>query len=62
MKIKMKSNGSLPNCWKSCGVSYDDWQELQSGKEVDASSVPDSIKNLVEVVKTSQPKKNKGEK
>jgi hypothetical protein len=50
MKIKIKNKGSkLPNCWKSCGASFEDWQELQSGKEIEVSSVPESIKNLVGV-------------
>lgn len=47
MKVKMKNKGSLPNCWKSCGASYEDWQELQSGKEIEVSSVSESVKNLV---------------
>ena len=53
MKIKRKSS-ELPNCWKSCGASYDDWQELKSGKEIEVSSIPESIKNLVEVKSPSR--------
>jgi len=56
--MKIKNKGSkLPNCWKQCKVSYDDWQELQAGKEIEVSSVPESIKHLVEVMKS--PSKNK---
>lgn len=54
MKVKMKSKGSLPNCWKSCGASYDDWQDLQSGKEIEVSSIPQSIENLVEIKSPSK--------
>jgi hypothetical protein len=52
MKVKMKRKGLLPNCWKQCKASYEDWQELQLGKEIKISSIPESIKNLVEVVKS----------
>ena len=52
MKVKMKNKSSmLPNCWKQCKVSYEDWQELQSGKAINISFIPESIKNLVEVIK-----------
>ena len=48
MKIKMIDKGvPLPNCWKSCGASYDDWEELQNGKEIEIKTVPDSISGLV---------------
>jgi|TARA_R100001530_G_C4188486_1_gene121477 hypothetical protein len=53
MKVKLKSKSSmLPNCWKQCKASYEEWQELQSGKEIKISSIPESIKYLVEVVKS----------
>jgi hypothetical protein len=58
--MKIKNKGSkLPNCWKQCKVSYDDWQELQSGKEIEVSSVPEAIKHLVEVVKSPSIKGDK---
>tara|TARA_R100000734_G_scaffold7674_1_gene6143 strand:+ start:1384 stop:1560 length:177 start_codon:yes stop_codon:yes gene_type:complete len=48
MKIKIKSkNSALPNCWKQAGASFDDWQELKSGKEISVKSIPSSIKSLV---------------
>ena len=51
MKIKMKDQSvSLPNAWKQCGLSKADWDRLQSGKTVDATSVSESIKNLVELI------------
>ena len=60
--MKIKSKGSkLPNCWKSCGASHEYWQELQSGKEIEVSSVPESIKHLVEVMK-SPSKEKEGDK
>jgi len=60
--MKIKNKGSkLPNCWKSCGASFEDWQELQSGKEIEVSSIPESIKNLVEAIK-SPSKEKEGDK
>ena len=36
MKIKIKNKSTaLPNCWKSCGVDKDAWDELQNGKEIE---------------------------
>jgi len=35
MKIKLiNKSTALPNCWKSCGVDKDAWDELQEGKAV----------------------------
>ncbi len=62
MKIKLKDKGlKLPRCWKQCKASQDDWQELQSGKEIQVSSIPESINHLVEVIQSSS-KQNKGDK
>jgi hypothetical protein len=50
MKIAIIDKGSgLPNCWKECGASFEDWEELKAGKEVSVKKVCDSIKNLVKV-------------
>ena len=50
MKIKLKKNNiTLPNTWKQCGVSFDQWKKLQSGEEIEVESAPESIMNLVEV-------------
>ena len=50
MKIKLIDKGvPLPNCWKSCGASYGDWEELCNGKEIEVKSVPDAISSLVSV-------------
>ena len=50
MKIKIKDKGvKLPNVWKSCGASYEDWQELHSGKEIEVKTVPEIIETLVNV-------------
>ena len=50
MKIKLIDKGTaLPNIWKSCGASYEDWQELQNGKEIEVKTVPDAISGLVNV-------------
>ena len=50
MKVKLINKGTaLPKCWKSCGASYEDWQELQNGKEIEVKTVPDAISSLVSV-------------
>ena len=55
MKIKMINKGvSLPKCWKSCGASYEDWEELQKGKEIEVKTVPDAISSSVSVSGTTK--------
>ena len=50
MKIQLIDKGfSLPNCWKECGASFEDWEELKAGKEISVKSVSDSIKNLIKI-------------
>ena len=50
MKIKLIDKGTaLPNIWNSCGASYGDWEELQSGKEIEVKTVPDAISSFVSV-------------
>ena len=59
MKVKMIDKGvPLPNCWKSCGASYEDWEELQKGKEIEVKTIPNTISSLVSVSGV----KNKGGK
>ena len=59
MKIKLKDKGTaLPNIWKSCGSSFEDWKKLCDGKEIEVKSVPDAISSLVSVSGTTK----KGEK
>ena len=53
MKIKLKE-GSLPNIWKQCGASLEDWNKLHSGGTIEVKSVPESIKDLVEKVSTKK--------
>ena len=49
MKIKLiEKNTTLPNCWKSCGVDKNAWDELQSGKEIEVKQIGSAIKSLVE--------------
>ena len=62
MKIKLKNkNSNLPNCWKQCGVSKEDWDKLQSGGEIDAKATVSGMEHLVDVISTPI-RKNKGEK
>jgi len=50
MKIQLiDKSSSLPNCWKQCGASFEDWEELKAGKEISVKSVSDSIKKLIKV-------------
>tara|TARA_Y100000401_G_scaffold101852_1_gene91720 strand:- start:263 stop:454 length:192 start_codon:yes stop_codon:yes gene_type:complete len=63
MKIKLKGGVVLPNNWKACGCSAENWAELNAGNSIEVDSVPDLIKNNVDVEKsTSKPKKEKGDK
>ena len=55
MKVKLKdSNVGLPNCWKECGCSFDDWQKLQEGGEVELKSLPESIEHLFDAPKSQK--------
>ena len=55
MKIKLIDKGvALPNCWKSCGASYGDWEELQNGKEIEVKTVSEAISGLVSVSGTTK--------
>ena len=50
MKIKLIDKSSnLPNCWKECGASKEEWDKLQAGEEIDVKTVPDTIGGLVSV-------------
>ena len=50
MKIAIIDKGSgIPNCWKQCGASFEDWEELKAGKEISVKKVSNSIKDLVKV-------------
>ena len=45
MKIKLKNGVVLPNNWKSCKCSAQDWADLNSGKSIEVNSVPKLIEN-----------------
>ena len=63
MKIKLiKKSTILPNCWKSCGVDKDAWDELQSGKEIEVKQICSAIKSLVESKSSATPTKKKESK
>tara|TARA_Y100000401_G_scaffold73348_1_gene59328 strand:+ start:4792 stop:4989 length:198 start_codon:yes stop_codon:yes gene_type:complete len=62
MKIKLKDGVTLPNNWKSCGCTAEDWQKLNAGKSIDVDSVPELIKDNVDVESsTLKPKEKKME-
>ena len=50
---------SLPNAWKQCGLSKEDWDKLQSGETVEATSCPDNLKDLIEELKQKIKKESK---
>ena len=56
MKIKLKNPQALPNAWKSCGMTKDEWKELESGKTVEVESVPQLIKENIDVVGSASKK------
>ena len=63
MKIKLKRGVVLPNNWKSCGCSAEDWADLNGGKSIEVNSVPKLIEDKVDVESsTSKPKEKKGDK
>ena len=63
MKIKLiKKSTALPNCWKSCGVDKNAWDELQSGKEIEVKQIGSAIKSLVESKSSATPKTKKESK
>ena len=59
MKIKLKKGVALPNNWKSCGCSAEDWADLNGGKSIEVNSVPKLIENDVEVVESASKNKSK---
>ena len=62
MKIKLKRGIVLPNNWKSCGCTKDNWADLNAGKSIEVSSVPKLIEDNVDVVETISKPKNTGGK
>jgi|TARA_R100000482_G_scaffold110214_1_gene52510 hypothetical protein len=57
MKIKLKNPQALPNAWKSCGMTKQEWADLQAGKAVESKSVPEMIKDNIDVVESASKKK-----
>ena len=63
MKIKLiKKSTVLPNCWKSCGVDKNAWDELQNGKEIEVKQIGSAIKSLVESKSSATPTTKKESK
>lgn len=60
MKIKLINKSTiLPNCWKSCGVDKDAWDELQNGKEIEVKQISDGIEFLVDTMDVPKTKTKK---
>jgi len=59
MKIKLKKGVVLPNNWKSCKCSAQDWADLNGGKSIEVNSVPKLIENDVDVLESASKNKSK---
>ena len=59
MKIKLKRGVVLPNNWKSCGCSAEDWAALNGGKSIEVNSVPKLIEDDIDVVESTLKNKSK---
>jgi len=59
MKIKLKKGVVLPNNWKTCKCTADNWADLNSGKSIEVNSVPKLIEDNVDVVEPASKSKNK---
>lgn len=60
MKIKLKDPQALPNAWKSCGMTMEEWKDLEAGKTVEVKSIPELIKNQIDVVESASTKPKGG--
>ena len=56
MKIKLKNPQALPNAWKSCGMTIEEWKDLEAGKTVEVKSLPKLIKDNIDVVGSASKK------
>ena len=64
-QVKIKDGQILPNNWKECGYTAQDWEDLNSGKSIEMGQVPVLIKEYVDVVESAskfKQKKVKGDK
>ena len=59
MKIKLKNGVTLPNNWKACGCSADDWADLNAGKSIEVGAIPKLIENDVDVTGVASKTKEK---
>ena len=57
MKIKLKTPQALPNAWKGCGMTKEEWKDLEAGNTVEVKSLPELIKDNVDVVGSASKKK-----
>ena len=60
MKVKLKKGIALANNWKSCGCTKENWDDLNAGKSIEVSSVPELIKDSLDGTESaSKPKEKK---
>jgi hypothetical protein len=52
MKIKLKDGIELPKCWGILEISFEDYNTLVNGGEIDVDSIPPmlAVENTVEEV------------
>ena len=62
MKIKLKNGVVLPNNWKSCKCSAQDWADLNGGRSIEVNSVPKLIENDVDIIELASKNKSKESK
>ena len=61
MKIKLINPQALPNAWRSCGMNKKEWMDLEAGKTVEVKSIPELIKDNIDV-ESKPASKPKGDK
>ena len=54
MKVKLKEGESLSSNNNWSGLNYNEWLALSAGKEVELDSIPECIKEQVEIKKSSK--------
>ena len=57
MKIKLINPQALPIAWRSCGMNKKEWMDLEAGKTVEVKSIPELIKDNIDVVESASKKK-----
>ena len=54
--MKVKARETLPRNYKSAGISFEKWKELNSMKVVELDSVPEKYKSKIEIISDNSKK------